>query len=415
MNKVYNFLLLLLIPTIGWTQSPPTQSSPIDSMPNFHVGLVGYPYNILEIEAEALLASNYLNKDIVIENYWSEDIVSNQINRLRASNNFGATGAFKLGFIGYNHRIGQTSLRPWFELKSAALIGTSLESDLIKLILEGNKSNRDVSFSKGGNAFQINQYSTFTYGIIKQGDRSEAHFGLGLAMGHNFSRANISEGTISTDENGEFVDVRSIDFVAEQALGGTNKGLGVSGSLKYKHQKSASSFLLFEARDIGMIRWREIEAYAPKNKSFTYEGFDLTGFWEEDYSVSVKDSLEGNYVEKTVSSQWRLLPFNLTARLQQNMAPGKSYHVQVKYYNLPGYIPNISVGYTGLIGASQSNSWIAEIGVGGFGNVNLQIGCDLKIGHAAGWKIRLAGVESLITNQLPFYWQLGTGLYFTVR
>jgi Family of unknown function (DUF5723) len=413
MNRVYSLSIILLISV--WNLAFTQTIIPLnDSLPNYLEERITNNSNIFYISVDGNFASNFLDKDLIKENYWSKEIINNQLNRLK-SVNFGGYGAEASANLHLFQKtmFGNESLSPWIGVKHQYFGGLSSNEDLIKLILEGNSSNQLISFNDGNNSTEFAQFSQGYVGFTQVKKSSKFSFAIGVVVGHDYSSSAFDKGSLVTEPQGEFIKAEDLDIVFENTSNSSSKGFGGVVHIEYVHQNPSGFRIFASINDLGFVRWSELETVNTLMNNFTFEGFDLTGFWERDYSVNFADSLEGRYFLTEEKSKIQILPFSVKTKFFKPIGSNNFIRGQLGYRRITGYIPQVSMEY-GQYFSNKSGRWMIGADLGGFGLAALSFGTGIKISNGVGFNVKVSGIESYVSPNLPIYWILKSGLYFDI-
>ncbi len=409
MNKVYSLFLGLMICLGSQAQA---QLEAFDSTINYHRERLTSSTDVLEISVNGMFASNFLDKDLLVNNFWSTEIIQNQINRLKTANFGGLEAEAGFDYItsGSKNKT-ETRQSLWIGGKHQARLGLRFNQDLIRLILEGNAENHVIDLNTGVNSIQFIQASQIYGGVSRTSGSSKFNVALGFIAGHNMSQYTIKQGRLITDSNGESVDAEDVDFLFERSRGNNIKGVGAISHFEYLNESKPGEVWSISLHDLGFINWSKVDVIKPLNKSFSYDGFDLTGFWENDFSPNFEDSIRGNYIVEQQISKVKLYPFKLQAKLVHQLSNGDFLSASLQYKYFTGYIPKLSILYGQYFGKNNGR-WSIGADVGGFGLAALKFETDIKLSNNSGIRLGLSGVESLLSPNLPVYWTANTSLYF---
>ncbi|MCB0735471.1 MAG: hypothetical protein KDC76_12875 [Bacteroidetes bacterium] len=412
MSRIYNLLFALAITATAKAQdSSPTV---LDSFPSYHQERFMNHQNVLEVHANFMLASNFLMRDMVAKNYWTAELIDDQVSRLKTLNTAGIEASAEIQYHAYRKELfkNKSGYSSFWNIGTHALGGIRFNDQLIRIILEGNAGNRDISLNDGKNQTDFVHYSTFGFGIRKSSEKQVFSGSIGLAIGHQRLSSRIRSGRILTHENGEVVDIQNVDFTLESTPYSSMEGLGVVTAWEWR-KKLNRGFYRIQLTDFGVIKWGDVERIEPRNQNYTYQGFDLTGLWDNDFSFDVADSIDGNYIYRTDAKTVRLTPFQVSALVKQPLSQHNFYQVGVSHRWISGYMPMLSIGYGQYYRKSGTSRWLAGIDAGGFGLMVIRLETDLKIAPKIGLKATICGLESMAVN-LPVNWSAGAGLFVSL-
>ncbi|MFT4521442.1 MAG: hypothetical protein ACI8ZN_000374 [Bacteroidia bacterium] len=396
-----SILIILIASHIGAT----AQTLQTDALVNDyqHPGRVNVNRGVMTIHSDVGLATSVFSKDMLFENYWSKELLANQMARLSGRNVAGIHSSSSIEL----QRLGKKDYSFWgLKLQHDIVLGSRYNSDLLRLAMEGNAANAQTDLTKALN-FQLIQTSNLELGFEKlnrSGKPSNLYWGIGLVMGHAYSNYQIKTGKLTTNKDGEYIDATDVSFKFQQSSFGVGPSLGAATSFGYKWAQSSQNHLAFRINNVGFVRWQELETIVNAGSDYHYEGFNLTNVVARGGSVDFQDSLNSQYIITSKNAEIRPTPFSAAFNFNHSLENSNSIDLEMKYFYVPGFLPRLTAQYEQQFAGSSSSRWFVGGVFGGFGNAALIFGTDLKINDSAGIALKVSGIESLASNNLPIYW-----------
>ncbi len=236
-----------------------------------------------------------------------------------------------------------TSYKQWFSLLS--------KSDLIKMILYGNKpfAGKEINF----NSTKLNYFNFFslTFGLFKNYFQKsfllKAIFDVNFHIFKDIQYFNIPKGSIFTDKDGTYIDV----FLngTYQASKQYNPGLSFNMGLQWKHFDSKTTFS-FQVYQLGYCKLNKKSNYARIDTNICFEGFEIQNvliqptfqsglFSSDSLAKYYKSFLDTNYSYLRLPE---IMRFYLSKKWQSNILR-ESYLAITYVHNSGQSIPEFSL------------------------------------------------------------------------
>ncbi len=293
---------------------------------------------------------NLMNNSIKIEDiqqglqigYWDTSFKTDLLNTIADNNYFfletynGIEYGNTSFSIAYNHRINGAG---------------SLSKDLIELVLFGNGivAGRELDFN---NTFiDFVRFSDIRF-LKSFGDKFNAS--ISLLTAHNLQQFRIHEGSLFTEENGEYLDY-TIDFTHISSDTSANNYFGINGigtavSLGYTDTINEHVFSA-QLLDIGLIKWNDKTIHRSLNEDFYFEGIEIENILDFNDSIvsNQTDSLLDvqNYHEEYISKLPIQLSFQAKIKLKNKAINFLNLGIihKVGYFQHPVFYTNFSKNF----------------------------------------------------------------------
>ncbi|MBI1305060.1 MAG: hypothetical protein GC181_00435 [Bacteroidetes bacterium] len=418
MNKAFKAALILCLIAITSQAFSQTRKPGLilrDTAFYQHNDILNPSGKFIELKASAGISSNFLVKQLFFSNSWDSNLKEEQLSHLKPVNTLGISISADLRYTDYNSSVfGKDNLHWFTGVSSTNLGGLQLQDETTRLILNGNKNVRDISFNDHKNGLELLWYSDVYLGLSSHGKKSRFSGAIGFTVGHRLLNARLRSGEIITEDNGERVDIKGIKFKYEEAVSKFNSGNGFITNWNYSREIN-NGIVCFSLSDFGIIGWKNLKTYQPAHETFSYNGFYIDQFWNNDYSFSVQDSIEGNYIIKSEGTVFQMTPFLFNTTVKQSLGDKSYYHLSLSYRALPGYIPSLEVGVHTRFSKSSLSRWTTGFQAGGFGLAAVLFGTDLIISRNMSLSANIKGVENLIIPGAPVFWMANAAVAIKIQ
>lgn len=404
MNKLFSLVILSLFSIPSQAQQVPAGSFKDYNQHHFEDSAY------LETNFSGGIITNFLTRAMVTENYWTNDIISKQVEQLTNVNRMGFQFEGEVLIHGRKSISNPTKLTLLLGLKHNFISAFSANRAVTSTLLEGNKNNRSLNFDQPNKYDQLRISSLNIGGEWLGKDRnSKQQLYVSLVGGHNFTRFVSTGGEVVTDSLGESIRGQNTDISYRQ---NTSAGIaGFGAALNYRFIKKTPSGLLgFHFENLGILKWNNTDFYQLKS-NFEFSGFDVTQAIKLATEVNFADSLNDAYVTKTNESFTTILPFRAELTHLQAIRQNAAIESKLSYTYFTGYWPLLESSYKQPF-SNSAVLWKLGARIGGFGNYGLNMGVDAPIGRKGGIRFDFVALESLISNNLPVYWYGNLGLFF---
>ncbi|MFT5512344.1 MAG: hypothetical protein ACI8SE_000742 [Bacteroidia bacterium] len=389
MNRLFNLGVCLLVFYNSVAQNTDSSDVSVGQL------LALRPTEKLKIDGDIGLITTFLNNSLISNNYWTDDLILNQVNNLNDVNRFGAFGG--LSTIYYSGK--PSGL--FYGLGYKNLNGGTSQKSILEAILKGNQNQPSIVLDRRNGFEQIG------YGYVSLGrevfdtiKNRRIAVALNLYARQQYTKFLGTSGSFEVDSSGEFLDVRDADVLVLQDLSNPFESFGIGITMSYT-QSVNDDLWSFKVEDFGVIRSSNMRT-AMLNSSFTFDGFDVSSQIDNAGSLQLQDSLNQNFFETDTSSDLRLMPFETSVQLLKSLGNNNILDASLSYVNLVGFYPLLEAVYQQPFKGSKAN-WRVGAQVGGFGNCGVNLGGEFPFGLGHIFTLNVAGLESLSSDNLPVY------------
>lgn len=287
-----------------------------------------------------------------------------------------------------------------FSIKNNFITSASASEDAIGLGLFGNKRFSDQIADVSNSNYESWWYTSLNYEKRFKKDSSNYAANLNLVIGHEYEEYQINTGEIYTEPNGEYIDA-----VLDYSFNTTNNensialgGLGVSTGFSYKRALGSKFKIKAEIDELGFIYWTN-STKVKVDSSFRFQGLQFDNIFEINDSVSQiqRDNLSNGFFKEEDSRFFRLMPFQLSLKLEYNLAYSylKQVYFSSDYRYISSYSPRFGIGTRWDFREKDR----LDIGLryGGFNTLALPLFYGLQIKK---WRISL-GSNNILAFGLP--------------
>ena len=284
-------------------------------------------------------------------------------------------------------------------------LGTQFEGnlnftkDFFNLVFYGNQPFSGQSLSLNETSFKSISYSYIegSYGFkrIQKTGNSSIWIDAALLVGHGFSDFEVGSGSIFTEENGDYIDIRLKESSLERSDSvntSLNKGLGSKFDIHYARQSSSYTFLC-SVENIGRILWNNV-THANLDTTFSFEGIEVGDIFQFSDSVLNQVSSVDSFVETQVANKFKSLPLNISLYYNGQFEKFE-FDLFLKHRFLVNYTPFFRAG---LYLKSSVFSPGATIAYGGYSGFQAGINGDLYINKSIKLQV---GTNNILGAMFP--------------
>ena len=383
MKKGYILLFLLVINLITNAQIADIYADEFPDSANVRFAVSGnYSFN-----------SNAITNEFISKffrgGYINGDLKNSILTRIKDENRMGAdvsTGiycALKLDSLFH-----KKNMSIFFSLHDREHFDALFSKDLFKVAFFGNAEYIGKAANLSGFNLNLMRYQQLQIGIFSSKLDSAAHWGIGISFlkGEEYISILAKKAEMFTSEDGQFVDFNTSLQVALSDK--TNKGLsainGYGASLDIYFEapfktRFGNSKLKISVADIGAVRFNKNTEVINQDSLFHYTGFKIISIYDlqgTTYSKTSQDSIINSIVplKKTTFSATLPATLNLTFETRFSkrflLTEGIRYIYNANYTLLAYLKCDIFI--------NKKNTLSANIGYGGYGQLNYGIGTFLK-------------------------------------
>jgi hypothetical protein len=196
--------------------------------------------------------------------------------------------------------------------------------------------------------------------------------GMSLINGQNLYNVNVSDGGIFTQETGEYIDITMKGDMYQSKTNSFSNGLGAGLNFKYEIKKDSTYRILFEARNVGFMRWNNSTKHSSMDTTIRFEGIVIDNIFaiqDSTFNNINAESIAGDGLKTQNASHWMSLPLTLRANYRHYLGTKNYLEGDITYKNWGTYIPKLIVSY----GRQFNRSISAEVngGYGGYGTYHV--------------------------------------------
>lgn len=288
-----------------------------------------------------------------------------------------------------------------FSIRNTYYNSARMSSDLLNVVMFGNKPYADETLSLDGSAYETWYFSSLDYHFDVLIDSVQpVSFSVSLHVGHDHNQHKVNTGTLYTEPDGAYLDL-DLDYrlrsntMDAHPLAGIGVGIGVNTAFRL----SDNDKLVIDVRDVGVMNWHQgrlLEA----DTTFRFRGlrFDnvfaitdsLTSYTNDRYTEAFLYEDEDDYMVA--------LPFYASASYHHKFKNSsfREISVQADYRYLSGFYPRLTVATDIKTGYKQN--LMASVSTGGYTWFSLNAGYELTFARL--WTVR-AGIRNINGLILP--------------
>ncbi len=293
--------------------------------------------------------------------------------------------------------------------------GIQFTKDLYELLFYGNKplAGKEAVLSQSGGL--VRDYNQLSFGINK---KNRLKLGVSLLSYNNRTQAEITNGKITTDSSGQFIDIEimggytSVDTSRSTALF-SNNAMGVGLDFEYTYQLKkgveTSPRINIGIKNLGWVQQKSAYVLS-SGRPFTYKGVEVGNLTKISDSIttqtsSLKDSLSIQNGTTTVNTS---LPFEVYFYQVPSYRKKLELIYGFRYKNQVGYKAFLYAG--GNINIKEHYNISSFLSYGGY--TNLQWGATFqKRGEKINLGLSTGNLLGFITNK-AFGKSLGISLTY---
>ena len=274
--------------------------------------------------------------------------------------------------------------------------GLSFTADQFDLTFFGNSGFQERTAILAPSAYQQIRYQTVGAGVLDQ--RSGSFVRLDVIRGQSMARADVRWASLFTRADGRVLRSALLgDYVASDTAGsGFDRTNGLGGALSARWAFSArrNEAIRFGmgVEDLGVIVWNKNSVQVDQDTLIRFVGWQVENLFALDAVLvneqAVVDTFGLGYGTSRIT---QLAPFRLYADVSLPLGSHRRLDVSLEHRHLPGFIPQLNVQGSQVIGSRSMLG--ATLSYGGFGG--------LRLGFAAKRRFGEHVLVTLSTPQLP--------------
>ncbi len=219
-------------------------------------------------------------------------------------------------------------------------LDASFDEDVIKLILLGNKPFAGKTLYAPDSKYYSTYFNQIKAGMgYRKNSSGGIHHitgNIALNFGQNFNGTNISNSSIYTDVNGEYLDIttgfdtRVSDTVWAEWY--EMRGIGASVDFEYDFDKPGNFHFDFAIKNLGFISWTDNSFTGKTDTSFVFNGIEI------DTASIGTGNLSANSINDILFSDISSDNFTTSLPLRINFSAGKYFAAGKGYAGIRGDI-----------------------------------------------------------------------------
>lgn len=355
------------------------------------------------------LSSNAITSNLAWNVYQgnklSRKLRENVSGNLSAGNRLGGDAGYG---IFAKHLPDSTTGIGWFvHVADKIHLNSKYPKDLLNVVMFGNASFAGKTADFSEIEFNLLMYKQFEVGILKSVQKENGKwnlgFGLSLLTGTRNLQLKISEATLYTDSDGEYLDGEFHGSFRSSSMGKTQffaaNGFGVSGTFSIGYESEKFGIRL-DGDELGFINWKRKLKRTDLDSAFRFEGVEVNLFSADGnpFSSFNLDSVVDGFATVreaeaySVATPGRIRVEGFYSLNSENWR----VYAGVQYRFATGYVP---LGYIGTSAPLKKGFFIdGRFAYGGFGSWNL--GLEVRKRFKNVFELRL-GTNNLEGYLLP--------------
>lgn len=367
-------------------------------------GLFDYNANTVRNEFPlALLRGGFLERDL-------RSSVSDRLKE--KGNTAGFVLAGRLQWTGAACWSKHPGWRPIVSVAHHEQSGLSFTADQFDLTFFGNSGFQERTAVLAPSAYQQIRYQTVGGGVLDQ--RSGSFVRLDVVRGQSMAHAEVRWATLFTGADGRVLRSALLgDYVASDTAGSgfdRTNGLGGALSARWVFTPRWNEAIRFGVgvEDLGLIVWNKNSVKVEKDTLIRFVGWQVENLFALDAVLvneqAVLDTFGLGYRAGRIT---RLTPFRLSADLSLPLNDRDRLDVLVEHRHLPGFIPQLSVQGSRLLGLRTMVG--ATVSYGGFGGLRVGVAAKRRIGEHVLVSLSTPQFVGLVTTRVS-----GIGMFVGV-
>lgn len=375
------------------------------SLPMNHANLEFFGHYLSNSNAVTTAFSNAFINPIFID----ETLKETSYKRLGDANRFGLDFLYGVAATFYpdsSWRANQHALQ--ISYRQDNFIAAAFTEDVFRLFFGGNAAYADKTADLGNSAFYNLRNRSIYIDYKKRLKGSAFSFGLGVVQGNNLIETRISDGSLFTEADGNFLDLqwKGKALIVNNSQG-VSPGFAARMSAGTSFGKFKRWFINFKAEDVGFINWNSGTTLINADTAVRFTGLQFNDLFNTEWgTVQPADSLRRIFTGSTVTgSEMAALPWLVNATLSYSGGNNANYMfvLDARYRNLPGMKPLVGLNFHKKLFEHQhtfeqlSTRLTSNVGFcfGGFGRLNSQLGVSWE-GKNQIIRAELSAFEGLI-------------------
>lgn len=348
------------------------------------------------IDFQSNFISNSFYNSFFTDGYLSESEIEDSKSKL-SDNNL----VFQKIWLGANYTFHKdSSLAYSVGLRTENVQWGNVDSDLFKVVMDGNASYKGETLSIPNSFIRGIQYEALRLGAEKSiSDKLvvNAHVDL-LKSGFTNTRT-YSGGTLYTASDGSQVTLTGnyererTSFRTTSAIG-LFKGGGAAAGLEAYYTIDSVSIIYGGFDDLGFIHFGNM--YKEDTLlNIDYTGYEIDNILTDAIDISDFELIDFKGLPSTQQALSFWLPASFFVGYKRTITPKLSLDGSVLYRSLPYYIPSVRLKTNYEFSTLKLNAFALQR-IGGYSNYDLLLGIEKDFGDWASLRIQVNYIESLL-------------------
>ena len=401
MNRPIALLIALLLASASYAQMPwPALDSLVDRP--------GHTGHRVAVESWADFNTNGVLNELPLAilrgGFIERDLRERSQRKLRGRNTAGYDMGVRITWTGRDSLFGKAHLRPMASVAHREVLGLRFTDDLYGVAFFGNAPFEDQTVYFNGTSHLNTRYQTMGAGFMD--NVTGSYLRVDAVLGQSFNASYIPGAGLYTAPGGTALDVfLQADYWSSDTASsafGRNNGMGaaISGRLNSAHELgSMPMYVSVEVQDLGLVAWNPRAVRFAKDTAFTFEGFRVENILDLGEVLTGGDQLLDTFgLRFREESFIAVLPFRAMLGVELHPADGWQAQVMVEQRNIPGFVPQITVGAGRRLGLRTLVG--ANLSHGGFGRLRLGAAVRTRIGERLFASLATTQVPGLVTGRV---------------
>jgi hypothetical protein len=295
------------------------------------------------------------------------------------------------------------SWRPIVSVAHHEQSGLSFTADQFDLTFFGNSGFQERTASLAPSAYQQIRYQTVGGGVLDQ--QSGSFVRLDVIRGQSMARADVRWASLFTGADGRVLRSALLgDYVASDTAGsGFDRTNGLGGALSarwaYTARRNEAIHFGMGAEELGVIVWNKNGVQVDQDTLIRFVGWQVENLFALDAVLvneqAVVDTLGLGYEAGRII---QLAPFRIYADVSLPLGSHRRLDVSLEHRHLPGFIPQLNVQGSQVIGSRTMLG--ATLSYGGFGGLRLGFAAKRRIGEHVLITLSAPQILGLITTRV---------------
>lgn len=407
MNNAYKWLLFaMLLPLSGAFgqifETPESDFSPFHSSLQKSIK-IDYGFNAL---------SSHLNypfaRDFYTGKFIPDDLIQQNEERLHPLNQIGFESRGELTLS-----LGSKTVNPsknkqaLVSIRSKGVLGAKYPPNSWSLLMNGNGPYEDVTLDLSKTGFRNLHWYEVMYGenIIMHQGKSTLHWGVNALILNRFQALNLSQASLFTAPEGQYIDVVAQGSRASMRSPGIGIGAEITYGLKLNDQQVIQYYLTdFGISIMGTDRYQI-------DTGFRFSGFYVTQPADivsgEQWQQKSDSLIEGLTGEKTTPKPV-ILPSKIGVQYLFTFNENHGLAVELNYRYISYALPLFQITHHTLIRNALSVN--TGIGYGGWGGFQWNESATFH-GKKTSIQVAFGGFQSIVSEKLPFQFSGRIGVF----